>query len=102
MIRGIDAPLAHRRLRRLALFALDPSDNPVVVVSPPAGSLGVRRCAADGVTWGGPVPTGFASSAPTGMFMMTLAFDAAGHPVIVDADVVQAQPQQLIRLTVCQ
>jgi hypothetical protein len=84
------------------VFALDPADNPVVVVSPPAGSLAVRRCAADGTTWDGPVPTGFASSAPNGMNMMTLAFDAAGHPVIVDADVVQAQPQQLIRLTVCQ
>jgi hypothetical protein len=84
------------------VFALDPADNPVVVVSPPAGSIAVRRCAADGTTWDGPVPTGFASSTPNAMNMMTLAFDAAGHPVIVDADVVQAQPQQLIRLTVCQ
>ena len=84
------------------VFSLDPSDNPVVVVSPDSGSLGVRRCAADGTTWDGPVATGFASSTPNAMYMMTLAFDAAGHPVIVDADVVQAAPTQLIRLTVCE
>ncbi len=80
--------------------ALDPSGNVVVVVDVSASGLpAVRRCAAGGTTWDPPVSLGFATAVADTSGVPMIAFDGAGHPVIVAFDTIDAG--RAARVAVC-
>jgi hypothetical protein len=80
-------------------FTLDPTGDPVVVVNGASGPA-LRRAAASGSTWDPPVVAGFKMATSNPVMASSVAFDAAGHPVVAQRDTEQAL--SVVATTICQ